>query len=162
MIQSLEVLRRPLYGLGSAAIALAFSLVFLYSDGFLFFTPVLVLYLPPEQIQILIIDLTISLLSGSVIVLSLYQLRNLSQATNRSTKLGFAGIFAALIAGACPCYYLVPLLAVAGGVGGALGALGILLNAYQLPIKLSSLALLAFVTVTTERSLRAACEIPAS
>lgn len=159
MLQSFEVLRKPGYGLGAALIALGFVVIFFYSDAFLFFTPRLILYLPPEQSQIYILDIAISILSGSVISLSLYQLRNLSQAINKSTKVGYAGIFAALIAGACPCYYLVPLLVVAGGIGGALGAVGILLNAYQFPIKLASLALLAFVSVTTERGLRAACAV---
>ena len=159
MLQSLEVLRKPGYGLGAALIALGFGVTFLYFDAFLFFTPRLILYLPQEQSQTYVLDLAISILSGSVISLSVYQLRNLSQAINKSTKVGYAGIFAALIAGACPCYYLVPLLAVAGGIGGALGAVGILLNTYQFPIKLASLALLAFVSITTERGLRASCAV---
>ncbi len=70
------------------------------------------------------------------------------------------GIFPALVAGACPCYYLVPLLAVAGGVGGVLGAVGIAFYTYQIPVKIASLALLAFVSLSLERSLAASCKVP--
>lgn len=75
----------------------------------------------------------------------------------RQGKIGIAGIVAAFLAGACPCYYLVPLLAVAGGVGGALGTVGILFYAYQLPVKLASVVLLIFVSFSLERSIRASC-----
>ena len=69
-------------------------------------------------------------------------------------------MLAAVVAGACPCYYLVPLLALAGGAGGVLGALGIFLYNLQIPIKLLSLALLGFVLLMLERSLVAYCRIP--
>jgi hypothetical protein len=62
------------------------------------------------------------------------------------------GIIAALLAGACPCYYLVPLLAVAGTVGGALGAVGILLNAFQIPIKLGAMLILVVATYKLNKS----------
>ena len=55
-------------------------------------------------------------------------------------------IVVALLAGACPCYYLVPILAIAGTVGGTLGAVGILINSFQIPIKLSALMILAVAT----------------
>ena len=157
MLQSLEVLKRPPYGVAAVAVATLFGVAFLYFDGILFFAPMLIFYLPPGLFQVFAIDSAISVLSGSAIVLSYYQLRNLPSTTNKSAKVGFAGVIAALIAGACPCYYLVPLLAAAGGVGGALGAFVILLNMDQLPIKLASLALLTFVSVTTERGLKASC-----
>jgi hypothetical protein len=62
------------------------------------------------------------------------------------------GIFAALLAGACPCYYLVPLLAIAGIIGGTLGEVGILLNSFQIPIKLGALVILVVATYKLNKS----------
>ncbi len=93
-----------------------------------------------------------------VIGASVYGIRNLRKGGSQARG-GVAGILIALVAGACPCYYLLPLLAVAGGAGGALGVLGIYMNAYQLPIKILSLGLLGAVAISLERSLRASCDI---
>ncbi len=113
-----------------------------------------------DTVPYLALDLAVSLLSGVVIVLSIYQLRNTPFRKSAGSGIGLAGIVAALVAGACPCYYLVPLLVVAGGAGGVLGAVGIFFYSIQIPIKLASLALLAVTTLVLERSLRAACAIP--
>jgi hypothetical protein len=77
-------------------------------------------------------------------------------------RAGLGGIVIAFVAGACPCYYLVPLLAVAGGAGGTLVTVGIIFEAYQIPLKLISVALLGTVMYTLERSLRAACAVKPS
>jgi hypothetical protein len=154
------VLRRPLFGFTTSAIAFVFGLMFFYFDDFLFFSPIFTFFVPLDRLATFVIDLAISLLSGSVIVLSVFQLRNIPTTTKKRTRVGFVGILAALLAGACPCYYLVPLLAVAGGAGGIIGAVGIIMYEYQFPIKLFSLGLLIFVSLTLEASLRSACEVP--
>jgi hypothetical protein len=159
-VQTVQVLRRPAFGLVTISVAAIFAFTFLFFDDFVFISPYFLFYVTPSRSPYLALDLTISLLAGSVIALSIYQIRNTRSNKANNTKVGLAGVVAALIAGACPCYYLVPLLAVAGGAGGFLGALGIFFFTIQIPIKLSSLALLAFVSFTLERSLRAACEIP--
>jgi hypothetical protein len=159
-VQTVQVLRRPAFGLVTISIAAIFAFTFLFFDDFVFISPYFVLFVTPDRLPFLGLDLSISTLSGTVMALSIYQIRNtpIRKATN--TKVGLTSVIAALIAGACPCYYLVPLLAVAGGAGGVLGALGIFLFTVQTPIKLASLVLLSFVLFTLERSLRAACEIP--
>jgi hypothetical protein len=159
-LQVFQVLRKPGYGLAAGAIALLFGVMLAYFSEFLFFFPYVVFYVPPEELVTFGLDFSISILSGVVITASIYGIRNLRKGGSQA-KGGVAGIIVALVAGACPCYYLVPLLAVAGGAGGVLGVLGIYMNAYQLPIKLLSLALLGSVAFSLERSLRASCEIRA-
>jgi len=159
-LQVIQVLRKPAYGLAAGAIALIFGIMLTYFSQFLFFFPYLVFYVPPEESVTLGLDFLTSILSGVVIAASIYGIRNLRKGGNQA-KGGVAGIVLALVAGACPCYYLVPLLAVAGGAGGVLSVLGIYLNSYQLPIKALSLALLGAVAVSLERSLRASCDISA-
>ncbi len=158
-LQLLGVLRKPLFGLLSLVIGLSFAVLFLYSDGFIFIAPYFVVNLPVDSVLHLPLDLLISGLSGIAISASIYQLKYVPFASSRTAGTGIAGMLAAVVAGACPCYYLVPLLAVTGGAGGALGALGITLYEYQIPIKLLSLALLSFVLFTLERSLIAYCRI---
>ena len=159
-LQVFQTLRKPSYGLAAGAIALLFGIVLAYFDGFLFFFPYLVFYVPAGELLTLGLDLSTSVLAGIVMTASVYGMRNLRKGGNQA-KGGAAGIIVALVAGACPCYYLVPLLAVAGGAGGVLGVLGIYMNAYQLPIKVISLALLGTVAFSLERSLRASCDIAA-
>lgn len=157
--QTLSVLRRPWIGLSTAVISLTFTGLFLYLEEFLFLKPFLVLYFPTERLGSLALDLAISVLSGIVISLSLFELRNLPKG-NPSTKAGLLGIVTGLVAGACPCYYLFPLLAVAGGAGGALGVIGIAFYTYQIPVKIASLALLTVVSLSLERGLAASCKVP--
>src|SRR5216683_5164773 len=119
-LQVIQVLKKPAYGLAAGAIALIFGIMLAYFSEFLFFFPYLVFYVPPEESVTLGLDFLTSILSGVVIAASIYGIRNLRKGGNQA-KGGVAGIVLALVAGACPCYYLVPLLAVAGGAGGVLG-----------------------------------------
>ncbi len=129
----------------------------LYFDEFLFVAPYFTFYLPADRVATFVLDATVSALSGVVLSLSVYQVNVVHNGAKRQGRIGIAGIVAAFVAGACPCYYLVPLLAVAGGVGGALGAVGILFYAYQLPVKFASVLLLIFVSFSLERTLKASC-----
>jgi hypothetical protein len=160
-LQVFRVLREPSYGLAAGVIALLFGVALVYSNGFLFFFPYLVFYVPPEEFLTLGLDFLTSVFAGVVITASVYGIRNFRRGASQARG-GIAGVVVALVAGACPCYYLAPLLAVAGGTGGVLGVLGVYMNAYQLPIKASSLALLGTVAFTLERSLRASCDIIAA
>lgn len=158
-LQVVGALRRPAYGLAALAIAVIFGTTFLNFDEFLFFAPYFTLYVPPGGIGMIVLDLAISILSGITIALSIFQIRNVPRIGRTQGKVGLAGIVSALLAGACPCYYLVPLLAVAGGAGGALATVGIFFDTYQLPTKILSLILLASVTFSLERSLKASCNV---
>ena len=142
------------------SIALGFTILLSYFDQFLFFTPYVTFYLPTGRAATFFLDVAVSVLSGIVLSLSVFQLETIPSGAKRGGKVGIAGMVAAFVAGACPCYYLVPLLVVAGGVGGALGTVGILFYAYQLPIKFASVILLIVVSFSLERSLRAYCPAP--
>jgi len=157
-VQIASVLRRPPFALSAFTIAILLATLFLYFDQFYFVAPYFSILIVPERLPILMLDVIISAMSGMVISLSIYETKALPS-LNAPRKVGLLGIVAAFVAGACPCYYLVPLLAVAGGVGGILGTLGILFFDYQVPIKLGSLALLSFTAFTVERSLRAVCDV---
>ncbi len=158
-LQILGVLRRPPYVSATLGVSVVFGTLFLYFNQFLFFVPYFIFYLPSDGFGLLALDLLLSALSGVVIALSIFQIRNIPRGPRGQGKVGLTGILIAIVAGACPCYYLLPLLAVAGGAGGALAAVGIIFAAYELPIKLLSVALLTAVTYTLEMSLRAFCAV---
>ena len=156
-LQIIQILKRPIYAASAIGIAISFSVLFLYFDEFLFFSPYLIFSVLPGRIGYFALDLIISGLSGVVLSLSLFQLFSASKLKAKGQKLGVVGIIVAFISGACPCYYLVPLIAVAGGAGGILAFMGITLSTYQLPVKLVSVALMALVGYSIEKSLRVSC-----
>jgi len=160
-LQIFGVIKRPPYAFFAATTFLIFTILFLYFDEFVFFSPFFVVYFPPSRFSFLLLDILVAVLSGVVLALSVFQTRStkLRIRTEPTGKVGLAGIIVAVISGACPCYYLVPLLTFVGGAGGVLAMLGIFLNAYELPIKGLSLILLAAVVFNLERSLRATCRI---
>lgn len=161
-LQILETVKTPLYVSSIILVALVYSVVLSYLDQFIFFAPYFVVYVPLTKAQNFIIDIALAILTGFVLVGSVAQIKSRGNRSNKAVRTGILGALAAIFAGACPCYYLVPLLAAAGSVGGALGAAGILLNAYQIPIKLASLTALVFVGYGLERSFRGQCMIPGS
>jgi hypothetical protein len=129
----------------------------MFIDQFLFIAPYLVFYVPLTGIAILALDMLLSILTGIVLVVSLRQVR--SARSKGTAYTGVLAIVAALFAGACPCYYLAPLLTIAAGLGGALGAIGILLNAYELEVKTASVVLLLMVSWALEKNARMACRL---
>lgn len=141
----MDTFRDAKYGLLTAPILVAYGVMLLFFDQFLFFTPYFTFYVPPTGIGNLVLDLILTALTTVVLTVSIRQIL-LQRGGGGASKTGTLGIVAALLAGACPCYYLVPLLAVAGTIGGALGALGIVLNAFQIPIKIAAILILAFST----------------
>jgi hypothetical protein len=137
------------YALLSVVIVLGYGTMLLFFDSFLFFSPYVTFYV--SAYASLILDLLLTFLTAIVLTVSIRQISLQRQGASAS-KVGTLGIFAALIAGACPCYYLVPVLAVAGTIGGALGAVGILLNAFQIPIKLGAMMILVVATYGLNKS----------
>ena len=131
------------YLLVAIPILVAYGIVLLFLDQFLFFTPYFTFYAHPSEGLNLILDLVLAILTTVVLTVSVRQII-LQRGSGGATKAGALGIVTAILAGACPCYYLIPLLAVAGAAGGALGALGILLNAFQIPVKLAATLILLF------------------
>jgi len=147
----LDTFKDAKYFLLGVAIMVCYGIMLLFFDQFLFFVPYFTLYLPSSAYGSLVLDLALTFLTAIVLTVSLGQII-LQRQGGSASKTGILGIVAALIAGACPCYYLVPLLAVAGAIGGTLGALGILLNAFQIPIKLGAMLILAVATYKLNKS----------
>jgi hypothetical protein len=138
-------------------VVVSYGLLLMFADQFLFIAPYFVFYVPLTNLGILVLDMLLSILTGIVLVVSLQQVR--SARSKRTAYTGALAIVAALMAGACPCYYLVPVLTIAAGVGGALGAIGILFNAFELEVKTASVVLLLIVSWGLEKNARMTCRL---
>jgi hypothetical protein len=147
----LDTFRDAKYALLAVPILVAYGVMLVFFDQFLFFSPYLIFYVSDSGLGNLALDLVLTVLTTLVLTVSIRQIL-LQRGAGGTSKTGLLGIVAALMAGACPCYYLIPLLAVAGTIGGALGAVGILLNAFQIPIKFAAVALLVFATYRVNKS----------
>jgi len=150
-------LKTPSLLAATILVIMSYGLLLMFIDQFLFIAPYLVFYLPPTNLAILALDLLLSTLTGIVLVVSLQQVR--SARSKRTAYTGVLAIVTSLIAGACPCSYLVPLLTIAAGAGSVLGAIGILLNAYQLEAKTASTVLLLLVFWRLEKNARVTCRL---
>ena len=138
------------YDLLAVIIMAAYGSMLLFFDSFLFLSPYFTFYIPLSETSNFVLDVILTVLTAVVLTVSVRQL--LLQRSRRVSRAGMLGIVAALLAGACPCYYLIPLLAVAGTVGGVLGAVGIALNTFQIPIKLAATLILLIATYKLNRS----------
>jgi len=138
-------------------VVVSYGLLLMFVDQFLFVAPYFVFYVPLTGLAILALDMLLSTLTGIVLVVSLQQVR--SGRSKGTPYTGVLAIIAALIAGACPCYYLLPVLTIAAGIGSALGAIGILLNAYQLEVKTASAVVLLIVSWGLEKNARMTCRL---
>jgi hypothetical protein len=147
----LDTFKDTKYVLLGIAIMIGYGIMLLFFDQFLFFAPYFTLYVPSSAYSSLVLDLTLTFLTAIVLTVSTRQIL-LQRQGGSASKTGILGIVAALIAGACPCYYLVPLLAVAGAIGSTLGALGILLNTFQIPIRLGAMLILVVATYKLNKS----------
>ena len=148
----MDTFRDIRYFLVAIPILVAYGIALLFFDQFLFFSPYFTFYVSHSGDMNLILDLLLTVLTTIVLTVSIRQVLFQRTAGGGATKSGAIGIVAAILAGACPCYYLIPLLAVAGTVGGALGAAGILLDAYQIPIKLAATLILFFTAYKLNKS----------
>jgi hypothetical protein len=151
-----DTFRDAKYVVLAIPVLVGYGLMLLFFDQFLFFTPFFTFYAPPWGVVSLVFDLILTALTTMVLTVSVRQIL-LQRAAGDASKTGALGIIAAIAAGACPCYYLIPLLAVAGTVGGAVGAVGILLNPFQVPIKAAATLILVFATYKLDKS--GVCEI---
>ncbi len=152
-------LSKPYYLLTTLIISLAYSIMLLHLDHFLFFAPYFVVFIPSNVEGMFLLDIILAVVTSIVLSVSIQQIIVRRSMPNRSVKTGILGIAAGLLAGACPCNYLVPLLALASGLGGALGTFGAILNEYELPMKLGSLAILMAAAISLERTSNEPCQI---
>ncbi|MGO9645437.1 MAG: hypothetical protein ACLPY5_11895 [Candidatus Bathyarchaeia archaeon] len=156
-LQVFQIFRNPVYIMVTMVIMVGYFVMLLFFDQFVFFQPYFVVYVPVDSLGLLSIDLALSVLTGFVAAVSIHEIKSNANRAGGAMRAGLIGVLAAVFAGACPCYYLAPMLAAAGGFGGVLGLTGIFFSVYQTPIKLVSIIILLAACYGLEKAARTKC-----
>jgi hypothetical protein len=135
-----------------------YCVTLLLLDQFLFPQPYFTVYVPDTRQGLFVINILLSILTGFIAAASIRAAR--SNTAGGAVRVGLFGVFAAIFAGACPCFYLAPMLAVAGGLGGVLGIIGIFFSTYEVPIKLVATIMLLLAFYGLEKANRTQCTVP--
>src|SRR5215467_1240119 len=138
-------------------ISLVFWVIFCTFDQLLFFSPVVVFYLPSDAVVGFILSTIISILLGMVISMNLYLLRH-AKGLRPSTASLFSGSAIGVFSSTCVSCSSAGLLLVStfGGIGIATSSF---LSNYQIPLRLMSMVLLIWALYSISRNLTKGCTI---
>lgn len=123
---------------------------------FLFVEPYLTFYVPQYLLLSFSLIVAVSALSGLVISMSIYRIR-LLRTNMRKAGSSFLGSIIGASAGACSCGSIgFAVISTFGAVGGTATAF---LSNYEIPLRLVSIAILAYTYYITMKALRTECKI---
>lgn len=145
---------RAYVGLALAVFGIMFMLISALSE-FVFFQPYFVFSVPNDRMASFALGVTASALSGLVIPMNVYLLRTIQKAKRVGS--GFLGSLVGASAGACGCgpvgFSIISTFGTAGGVATAF------LTAYEIPLRLISIAILGYVYYSTSKTLTSSCRL---
>ena len=147
------VFGNPFYLTLATAIAVLFWITFNLLDDLLFFSPILVFYLPDDAITSFVLSNVTSMLLGLVAAMNVYIFRHIRM-INRTSL--FSGSSLSVITSACAsCSSLGFFLISTFGSVGLLAST--ILSNYQIPLRLISIGLLFWATYSASKRLAANC-----
>ncbi|MDE1843696.1 MAG: hypothetical protein KGI10_00040 [Thaumarchaeota archaeon] len=135
-----------------------FFLLFTLSiiSEFIFFSPKFIFYVPLSASISFALIVIVSILSGIVISLSIYRIRMMGTGVRKSGS-GLLGSIIGAGAGACSCGSIgFAIISAFGAVGGMATAF---LTNYEIPLRLGSIAILAYTYYVTVKGITAQCKI---
>ena len=150
------VFSRWLYIIIAVMVASVFWILFNIFDQLLFFSPIIIFYLPDDAIASFIISNITAILLGMVISMNIYVFKHSKLKKNIASLFSWSSI--SIISSACAsCSSLgLVLVSTLGGIG--LTALTFLSN-YQLPLRILSIALLIWAYYSISNKLTKSCLI---
>ncbi len=127
-----------------------------YMSQIIFFEPEFSFYVPQSEILNFALIVAVASLSGLVTSLSVYRILLLGESVKKSGS-GFFGTIIGTGAGACNCSSIGFAMASAfGTVGGTATAF---LTQYEIPLRLVSIAILAYSYYTAVKGISGRCKI---
>jgi hypothetical protein len=148
------VFGNPFYVALATAIAVLFWIIFNLLDDLLFFSPVLVFYVPDDAITGFVLSNVTSVLLGLVVAMNVYVFRHTRTKINRASL--FSGSSLSVITSACAsCSSLGFFLISTFGSVGVLAST--ILSNYQVPLRLVSIGLLLWATYSVSKRVAASC-----
>ena len=138
------------------AISAIFFVVFNFLDEYLFFSPILVFYIPMDGYVNFAISTTIIVLVGIVISMNVYMFRRIGIKLKESGT-WLSGSFIATVSGACGCSSVgFAMISTFGGAGILASSF---LTTYQMPLKIASLAVLVFAYYSVRKNMIKSCAV---
>jgi hypothetical protein len=123
---------------------------------FIFFSPHFIFYVPLYAVGSFALIVIVSALSGLVISLSIYRIKLMGTGIRKSGS-GFLGSLIGAGAGACSCGSIgFAVISAFGAVGGTATAF---LTNYEIPLRLVSIAILAYTYYVSVKGITAQCKI---
>ncbi len=140
----------------SASIFVVLLVTLSIVSEFIFLSPNFLFYVPVYEITNFALIVIVAALSGMVISLSIYRIR-LMGAGIRKSGTGFFGSIIGASAGACSCGSIgFAVVSTFGAVGGTATAF---LTNYEIPLRLVSIAILAYTYYVSVKGITAQCKI---
>ena len=141
-------------GLAGAVFVALFMLISALSE-YVFFEPYFIFYIPDDRVLGFVLIVAVAALSGLVIPMNVYLLKTIQKAKRASG--GFVGSLLGASAGACSCGPVgFSIISTFGTIGGTATAF---LTAYEIPLRVISLAILGYAYYSTTKSLGGSCKI---
>ena len=123
---------------------------------FIFLSPQVMFYVSEDSMLRFSLIIIVSALSGLVISMSIYRIRQL-QENVKNSSVGFFGSIIGASAGACSCGSIG--FAVASTFGTAGTTATAFLTNYEIPLRLAAIGILAFTYYMTVKRLTTECKI---
>jgi len=147
------VFQNKFYIFLASIIFTSFWILFNVLGELLFFTPVLVFYLPSDATPVFILSNMISALMGIVLSMNVYVLKNTRLKMNKSS---FLGSTVGMAAGGCAsCSTVGFVLLTSFGTAGV--AASTFLSVYQIPLLVASIGLLMWAYYSIHNKLTKSC-----
>jgi len=149
------VFSNPKYVILSIGIFVGMFLPFMILLEYLFIEPFLIFYVPYSEVFGFSLVVVISALTGLVLSMGIYRVRILGARTRKMSS----GIFGSIIGvgtGACGCLSMnIALLPILIPIAGAIA----FFEAYAIPLRLISIAILGFTYYITVKGINSECKI---
>ena len=123
---------------------------------FIFLSPQMVFYVPADTILRFSLIVIVSGLSGLVVSMSIYRIRQM-QTNVKNSSMGIFGSIIGASAGACSCSSIGFTAVSAFGIAGAT-ATAFLTN-YEIPLRLIAIGILAYTYHITVKGITAQCKM---
>lgn len=144
------------YLVSAIAIGLIMFVSLLFLSEFLFVEPYLVLNISNEGILRLFLIMSLSAITGLVIPMNIYRIKNLHH-NSKKTSPGIIGSIIGSSAGACGCGMIgFNMISALGTIGGITTAF---LSNYEIPLRLAALGILGLSFFTTSNAILKECKI---
>lgn len=138
------------------AVSAIFFVIFNTLDEYLFFSPLLAFYVPPDAFLNFALSTAIIGLLGIVLSMNVYSFRSIGIKLKESGS-WLSGSFIATATGACGCTSLgFTIISTFGGAGIAASSF---LTTYQIPLKIISLAVLIYAYYSVRKSMIKKCAV---